>query len=119
MAETPQQTIRELKDLIVAYAKQEAVEPLQGLGRYIGFGLAGGTLLGAGVMFLAIGVLRLLQDEVFSPENVSYSWTWVPYLIVVVGMLVIAAIAWWARGRQAARQAMRQAKGEVTKGTTT
>ena len=46
MADNPQQTVRELKDLVIAYAKQEATDPLKGLTRYVGFGLAGALLMG-------------------------------------------------------------------------
>ena len=44
VADNPQQTVRELKDLVIAYAKQEATDPLKGLGRYVGFGLGGALL---------------------------------------------------------------------------
>ena len=37
--------------------------PLKSLGRVVGFGLAGRSLLGFGVVFVAVGGLRLLQDE--------------------------------------------------------
>ena len=60
---SPQQTIQELKDLVVAYFKQETLEPFKGIGRYLGFGVAGATLLGVGVFFLAMGGLRALQSE--------------------------------------------------------
>ena len=50
MADNPQQTIRELKDLVVAYAKQETIDPIKGLGRFVGFGVGGAVLLGTGVL---------------------------------------------------------------------
>ena len=40
------QLITELRDLVVNYVKQQTLVPLQQLGRYIGFGLAGSLLLG-------------------------------------------------------------------------
>ena len=46
-----------------------------------------------GVMFFAIGALRLLQGEVGDP-NFPGNWSWAPYAIVVVGMAALAALAW-------------------------
>ncbi len=87
MADNPQQTLRELRDLVVSYAKQETVDPIKGLGRYIGYGVGGAALIGTGVVFVAIGLLRALQTETgehftdtISPTSDNYSW--VPYAIV-------------------------------------
>ena len=53
--------VGELKNLVVGYAKQETVEPLKSLGRYVGFGAAGGTCVGIGVVLLMLALLRGLQ----------------------------------------------------------
>ncbi len=98
MSENPQQTIRELRELVVEYAKQETVEPLKGLARYVGFGIAGALLLGTGVVFLAIGALRALQEE--THPHLTGNWSWAPYAIVVFGSVVIAVLAWMARGKR-------------------
>jgi hypothetical protein len=98
LSENPQQTIRELRELVVEYAKQETVEPLKGLARYVGYGIAGALLLGTGVVFLAIGALRALQEE--THPHLTGNWSWVPYAIVVLGSFVIAGLAWMARGRR-------------------
>ena len=99
MADNPQQTVRELKDLVIAYAKQEATDPLKGLGRAIGFGLAGALLMGTGVGFLAVGLLRALQGN---PGWLMHgNWSWVPYMIVVVALVIIAALVWTVRSRKA------------------
>jgi hypothetical protein len=102
LADNPQETIRELKELVIAYAKQETVDPLKGLGRYVGFGVGGALLLGAGVMFLAIGALRALQSQ--TGTTFTGNWSWVPYFIVVVGLLISAGIVWMARGKRKAKQ---------------
>jgi hypothetical protein len=99
VAENPQQTLRELKDLVFAYAKQETTDPLRGLQRYVGFGLAGGLLLGMGAAFLAIGLLRALQEN--GGEWVHGNWSWVPYVIDVVLLVIVAALVWLARSRRA------------------
>jgi Putative Actinobacterial Holin-X, holin superfamily III len=93
VADNPQQTIRELKELVIAYAKQETVDPLKGLVRYVAFGIAGAILIGAGVTFLAIGSLRALQGDQRGPHFTG-NWSWAPYGIVVVGALAIAALTW-------------------------
>lgn len=54
--------IAELKELVVGYAKQETVDPLKTLGRYLGFGLGGATLIGIGCFFLLLSLLRGLQS---------------------------------------------------------
>ena len=98
LADNPQETIRELRELVVAYAKQETVEPLKGLGRYAAFGIGGAFLMGLGVVFLAIGGLRALQEE--TGPHFTGNWSWVPYAIVVFGSVVIAGLVWMARGKR-------------------
>ena len=93
VADNPQQTIRELRELVVAYAKQETVDPLKGLGRYVAFGVAGALLIGSGFVFLALGALRALQGDHRGPHFTG-NWSWAPYAIVVVGSLVIAGLSW-------------------------
>ncbi len=60
------------------------IDPIKGLGKYVAFGLAGAVLLGLGVMFIAIGVLRVLQGDAGDPHFTG-NWSWAPYAIVVVG----------------------------------
>lgn len=101
MADNPQETVRELRELVVAYTKQETIDPLKALGRYAGFGVGGSVLLGVGIMFLEIGMLRLLQG--WGPphaQNFTGNWSWVPYAIVVVGSFIVAGLLWMARGRR-------------------
>ena len=81
-------TGRDLWELLVAYAKQETVEPLRGVGRYILFGVAGALLLGAGSVELAVAGLRALQTETGS--TFTGSWSWAPYSIVLVAVVLVA-----------------------------
>ena len=83
------ETLSELRDLLVAYAKQETIDPLRNLGRYLGFGLGGMVLITGGVLFMALSLLRLLQDETGSVF--TGFWKWIPYLIV--GGLLCGLIA--------------------------
>jgi Putative Actinobacterial Holin-X, holin superfamily III len=102
VADNPQQSVRELKDLVVAYAKQETADPLKGLKRYVTFGLGGALLMGTGIFFLAMGVLRALQAN--HGWAVHGNWSWVPYVIDVLVLGVIAGLAWMARTSSSQRK---------------
>jgi len=91
VADNPQQTIRELKELVIAYAKQETLDPLKGLGRYVAYGVGGALLIGTGVMFLAIGALRALEGD-RRGQHFTGNWSWAPYAIVIVGALALAGL---------------------------
>lgn len=83
------QVVNELWELLKSYAKQETVDPIKGLGRYLAFGLAGSLLLGTGVLLLLLAGLRWLQTE--TDTMFTGSWSWAPYLItLVVGALLMA-----------------------------
>jgi uncharacterized BrkB/YihY/UPF0761 family membrane protein len=103
VADSPQQTIRELRELIVAYVKQETIDPIKGLGRYLAFGVLGALLTGFGVVFLAMSLLRALQGESDGPHFTG-NWSWVPYLITVVALLVVVAIAYFVGMKQRSRK---------------
>ena len=89
------QLVTELRDLVVRYVREQTLIPLQKLGRYIGFGVLGSLLLGFGVLFLAMSGLRALQDE--TGDTFSGDWSWVPYLIMFIALLLGAALVWLAR----------------------
>ena len=89
------QLVTELRDLVVRYLKQQTLVPLQKLGRYIGFGVLGSLLMGFGVVFLGVSLLRLLQTE--TDDTFAGDWSWVPYLITFVALLLGAALVWLAR----------------------
>jgi hypothetical protein len=78
--------------LTVDYLKQEVIEPLRGLGRFLYMGIAGSFFLAFGLLLILLGVLRLLQTE--TGTALSGDWSWVPYAVVVVlGLAVITAAA--------------------------
>jgi hypothetical protein len=79
-------TLQELKELTIAYAKQETVDPLKGMGRFLGFGLLGAVLTAIGGLFLSLALLRAMQPEFHG--NVS----WFPYSVTVV-LLVVFSVA--------------------------
>lgn len=97
----------ELWELVVAYAKQETIEPLKSLGRFLGAGVAGAFLLGTGLVLLALAGLRALQTE--TGDAFDGDLTWVPYLLVMVGSALVAGLAVRAIGAQKRRAARSRA----------
>jgi len=77
----------QLWDLVRAYAKQETIEPIKGLGRYAAMGLAGSVLLSVGLVLLTLGGLRALQTE--TGDTFAGSWSWAPYLIALVATTIV------------------------------
>jgi hypothetical protein len=99
------QVMKELWELIVEYFKQETVVPLQQLGRYVTFGLLGALLLGVGVLFLSTSALRALQTETGS--TFTGNWSWAPYMIVTVAVVLGGTITWKTRGKRRNREVAR------------
>jgi len=93
----------ETLQLVVDYVKQETLDPLKGLGRYILFGVAGSVVLSIGLVILAVAFLRVLQGETGS--TFTGNWSWAPYLICAVAVVIVAAIAVKAVSRGQGRTA--------------
>ena len=95
-ARNPSGDARELVDLVIAYAKQETLEPLKGLGKKAAFGLGGAVLLGIGSVFCSVAALRALQTETDFFEE--HNLTWLPYFIVMLVLAVLALVGWVGLG---------------------
>lgn len=91
----------ELFDLLRAYAKQETIEPIKGLGRFAAFGIAGSVLLGLGTVLVSLGLLRLLQSE--TGDTFDGSWSWAPYLLTLLLCALVIGLALSATRRRRAR----------------
>jgi|Marorgknorr_s2lv_3_1036020.scaffolds.fasta_scaffold05795_7 pilus assembly protein TadC len=79
----------DLAALLKRYVRQETIDPLRTIGRTLLFGVLGSLLLGVGAVLSAIGSLRLLQG--WGP--LDDTWSFVPYLLVAVALVVLCAIA--------------------------
>ena len=88
---------QDLFQLVVGYAKQETIDPIRGLGRFLVFGLAGALAGSLGVVLLLLGGLRLLQTETGSAFEGRKSF--IPYLLVLVVSGAVAGGALKVRGR--------------------
>jgi hypothetical protein len=84
------ETVSDIVELLKAYAKQETVEPLKRLGRYLGFGIGGSVLIATGFVLLVLAGLRALQTETGS--TFTGSWSWAPYAIMIVVSLLVAIL---------------------------
>ena len=86
------QVLTELWEMLVAYAKQETVEPLKGLGRYVAFGGLAALVGGIAIILLTLAGLRGLQTH--NGGHLDGNWNWVPYLaaLVLLGALIALAV---------------------------
>jgi hypothetical protein len=80
--------------LVVDYAKQETIEPLKGLQRWIAAGAGGSLLIATGLSLLLLAGLRALQTETGTTFTGNLSW--IPYFIVLVGAAAVAGVSFWA-----------------------
>lgn len=80
----------ELLQLLRDYAKQETIDPLRSVGRFLGYGLAGAILFAVGSVFAVVAILRVLQEE--TGARLTGSWNFVPYAAaLLLTVIVIAA----------------------------
>ncbi len=77
-------------ELVKNYAKQETVEPLEGVGRWVSLGVAGSFLLMLGGISLTLALLRVLQEETGS--TFTGNLTWVPHAITLAGVTAILGL---------------------------
>ncbi|HVL93325.1 MAG TPA: hypothetical protein VM264_08265 [Acidimicrobiales bacterium] len=81
----------ELRQLVVDYFKQETVDPIKRLGRFVAYGVAGSALAGIGVLLLTLSGLRALQTE--TGDTFDGNWSWAPYGIVLIASGLVAVLA--------------------------
>ena len=82
--ERPAEALSELRELLVAYIRQEAFDPLKRIAAWLGFGLAGGVFVCTGLVLLSLGALRALQTT--TGDHLAGNWSWAPYIIVLAGL---------------------------------
>ena len=80
----------DVKELVIAYVKQETIEPIKGLGRFLAFGMLGSFLLSVGTLMLVLAGLRALQTETGTVFQGNFSWA--PYMIVFVAALGLGGV---------------------------
>jgi hypothetical protein len=83
--------VGEVWQLVIAYLKQETIEEIKPLGRFLLWGVAGSILLCIGLILLTLSGLRALQTE--TGTTFTGNWSWAPYLITLVGCGLFAGLA--------------------------
>ena len=103
--------VGELRDLVVGYAKQETVDPLKALGRYLAWGVGGAAIIGFGWVYLLLGLLRALETiDWFNGPTQRDGWhgSWLMYVItIVVGLIVVGGSMLAARSSSRKRKGVR------------
>jgi hypothetical protein len=102
-----QRDLKEIRSLVVRYIKEETIQPLKELGRFVAFGALGSLFVGFGTTLLLIGALRFLQEQ-FAVLDGSLSW--LPYLIVAVLACCVIGLTLWRIVSGAAKRRIKVTK---------
>jgi hypothetical protein len=78
--------LNEFVSLVITYAREQTVDPIRGLGRYLAFGLAGALLTAIGGGLAVLATIRLIQAE--TGRHLTGSLTWMPY----TGGFIVAGV---------------------------
>lgn len=84
-------SVGDIVEYVKAYAKQETLGPLKGVGAWLAYGAAAAFLLGVGIVLLLVGLLRLLQAE--WTRSATGSLSWLAYLITLLVAIAVVALA--------------------------
>jgi hypothetical protein len=84
------EVMSELWELTTTYAKQQTIDPLRGVLRFLAFGLGGAIFWGIGLVLLLLAALRALQTQAGS--WVTGNLSWLPYVITMAAGIVIMVI---------------------------
>ena len=93
----------ELWQLLVDYAKQETVDPIKGLGRFLSYGTGAMLLIGTGGVLLTVSLLRVLQTETGTTFTGNLSW--IPYFITLIVASGVIYLSLKAIKRNSSRRA--------------
>lgn len=83
--------VGEVVDMLKTYVGQEVVDPLKSIPGKLAKGAAGALLIGLGLFFLSLGLLRLIQDKWHRLDRGA--WSSAPYGIVLIFAVVVSIVA--------------------------
>ena len=93
------------------FAKQEALDPICALKRYVVWGLAGAVLFAVGLPLVLLGALRAIELE--TSPHLGGTLSWIPYVAVMV--LCVVIIFSLVRGIGAPRRRADRERAELRK----
>ena len=88
----------ELRQVTVDYTKQETLQPLKGLIRYLAFGTLASVCFGIGFTLWVVAGLRALQTE--TGTTFTGNWSFAPYFITLLVTAVVIVLAVMAIGKE-------------------
>lgn len=94
---SPTERVGDLVESVRAYAVQETVGPARGAARWLAYGSLGALFLGIGIVLLALGTLRMIQD--LGGTALSGGWSFVPHLSSAAVLAVLSSVALRRVGR--------------------
>jgi flagellar biosynthesis protein FliQ len=102
-----QRDLDEIKKLALRYIKEETIQPLKDMGRFVVWGALGSLLVGFGYFLLLFGALRFLQEQF---KVLDGTLSWIPYLVVVVLAALIIGLTLWRIVSGSAKRRMKDPK---------
>lgn len=84
------QNAADVFETIKAYARQELLDPLAGMPRWLALGLLGSVFVAIGIVLLLLALLRGLQTETGTAFTGSLSW--VPYAAAMAATSLLTAV---------------------------
>jgi hypothetical protein len=85
------EVVSDLWQLVRDYAKQETIDPLKTIGRFLLWGVLGAVLLSLGMLFGSLALLRGLQVE--TGTRFTGSLNVVPYAITFLVMVAVTGLS--------------------------
>lgn len=102
-----QRDLDEIKSLAFRYIKEETIQPLKEMGRFVVWGALGSLLVGLGFFLLLVGALRFLQEQF---KVLDGTLSWIPYLVVVVLAALIIGFTLWRIVSSTAKRRLKDPK---------
>jgi hypothetical protein len=95
--------VKELASTAVAYAKQETLGPLKGLGRYAAYGFASSIFFATSFLLAGLAALRGIQDATGANDakrgGFDATLSWIPYFLAMLVCVVLLGLVGWSAVR--------------------